>query len=242
MALPPELRLIIYEFTLIDDHPITMRLRRKIQDNEPSLLLTSKAVRHEARALYYKLNSFRLKLHLVDFRLAAKWLAAVCKQLGPRAFGQLRFVVQREPTWTPWTDMPNIFPLLQLHYSGTIRLQLDLVKGLPRKRVPLRTLFAAYRDNKSDPDSLYVMCPRSEHSISIPHTLARDRLCVQRALENLTSIVHRAKAPGWSDRRLREELWTVHLHNIMDLTREGRVRKDRLAKAEHQRRLGMYEA
>lgn len=241
MALPAELRNTIYEYALIEERPIIMRLRRDRRDDEPALVITSKQVRRETRALYYRRNEFQLKLHLIDFGLAAKWLAFICKQLGPRAFGKLQFAVQSEPEWRLWTDMPSIFPLLLLEFQGTIDLDVDLITGRPRARVTANALYAASPGHKPDPSSLYVMCARTRLPIKILNMLSGEAICVQRALENLTEMARKARQFSWSEQKLQQEFWKVHNDNIVDFTWSEYALKKRLATAEQQRLSRLHE-
>ena len=60
LDLPPEIRLYIYEFALVEDKRIIITPRGPIQ---PSLLWVCSSVREEAILLYYTVNSFQLTVH-----------------------------------------------------------------------------------------------------------------------------------------------------------------------------------
>ncbi|KAK5125597.1 hypothetical protein LTR85_011871 [Meristemomyces frigidus] len=166
-----------------------------------------------------------MTLAVVEFGLAAKWLATVCDNLGPQAFGKLQF---RSGCFNFWKGIPSIIPILQLHSSGSIGLDLDLIQKRPFHS---STSCALLYDEQPKPDSFFLIDGYGS---------TRDT-CLRRALENVANIGRGARLLDWSERRLREKFWRAHRSNILALTGCRKLRESRLAKAEAQRRLDLYQ-
>jgi len=210
LALPPELRLLLYEYALTDTDAITLRLRRPDQAGETPLLLTNKLIRHEARALYYKLNTSTFKLHLDESTLAARWLATVSALFGSSAFDKLQLDILD----ATWEDLPRTLPLLHLHRSGAIELKIG---STMTRSVNL------YSDSMISPDAT--------DNLYIIDTDNRDRKRLLAVLEGLTCLADGAKLQHWEEQDFDKEFWDLYEHRLRHSTKRKSVLQQRLVHA-----------
>lgn len=95
LSLPPELRLIIYEFALI-----TRRVEMDSTTKPPSLLSTSRQVRSETIPVWYGKNKFRFSVINCDGILVHKFINSVSPLARGLLIGKLVFRFRGDPSWT----------------------------------------------------------------------------------------------------------------------------------------------
>ena len=116
MSLPAELRNDIYKLALGEHDTVRIRYRRRFYRSlglghyhsyhrdrgepwrELALLQTSRAIRHEASAIYYGSNSFQITVQLSDLPAASAWLRSIVARCGTNPFRQFRFYLC-QPCW-----------------------------------------------------------------------------------------------------------------------------------------------
>lgn len=209
MTLPPEVRLLIYEFVLVQTKPIRKRFGTPSASPDAQLLRVSKQMRGEALPIYYKQNVFLLSLPLSEMGSAALWLSnRISNRCQP--FRHLRF----EMLHSAWKDMPKILPLLKLIQSGTIELDWDaycprLLKGSDQRGE------ADVLSDDTDPEAnedaeeseVWDTCADSESFLQIHEPNKTWGYYVQRALESMMLLAKDVRSSGlgeWSEAELRD--------------------------------------
>lgn len=145
---------------------------------EPGILKSSKKIRREASAMYYKSNKFILTLHLAEMEKATAWLRNIINRCGPDPFHQFSFYM----TKFFWADLDNAHALAKLWFEH------DLV---------LNPVFFAY-----DPPST------EEFAVEIFTMDDWIRKTYSAALEEATVLGKRAREENWSEELLDLEFAT----------------------------------
>lgn len=178
MDLAPELRLMICEYALAEDHPIVVPPLRELP--APPLLGGNSQIRSECmqRGYYYRNNSF----HVVAQDKIVRWPASFCEDATehfthvPSLTFEIRFsehlmhmlrmaVGKRLPQLAPKRSIvkPRNMRLKVAIDAQAARLQLFMQSGLPMQRVQLTSPFLRGEININD-DSIASAAMRSFHT------------------------------------------------------------------------------
>ena len=125
MGLPPELRIIIYEFAL---RTTRKRLYKRLQFmlfRGPGLLLVSKKVRREVMPVYFKCNTFNIQAGLASYRHTGIWLGKLAELYGPEITRGFQLHVLDHA----WSKYPQAWRLVKMVGEGTIKLDLKAIES-----------------------------------------------------------------------------------------------------------------
>lgn len=178
MDLAPELRLMICEYALTEDHPIVVPPLRELP--APPLLGVNSQIRSECmqRGYYYRNNSF----HVLAQDKIVRWPASFCEDAAehfthvPSLTFEIRFsehlmhmlrmaVGKRLPQLAPKRSIvkPRNMRLKVARNAQAACLQLFMQSGLPMQRVQLTSPFLRGEININD-DSIASAAMRSFHT------------------------------------------------------------------------------
>lgn len=203
MSLPPEIRMLIYEYVLSKHNRIklTRREQRVYQGQGPFLLRVSLTIRNEAMPVYFCCNQFKLRTRLDAFADVARWLETMIEKRCLTVFGQFSFLVGMSSR-PGWTDLLNMLPLVQMFAAGRLKPDVQLIHTGERQpsRAKKRSLF-----QMNKPKGVYYIQLALEEAVLLAEQARVEKWSVDRVAEVFQHMGFEKGRDGtwWSSRRRR---------------------------------------